>query len=50
MKKLFQLFAVAMIAIGFFAPAQAADLTVNEGTFTDRTIPINIYWLDSPGT
>lgn len=50
MKKLFQLFAVVMFAIGFFAPAQAADLTVNEGTYTDRTIPINIYWLDSPGT
>ena len=50
MKKLFKLFAVVVFSIGFFAPALATELTVNEGTYTDRTIPINIYWLDSPET
>ena len=50
MKRLFQFFALALMSLGVFAPAQAAELTVFDGTDLDRTLPINIYWLDGEGT
>ena len=46
MKKFFLLLAVAFAAFA----AQAAQLTVFEGSATSRTVPINGYWLDSQGT
>ena len=50
MKKFFRLFVVSLMSMGLFAPAQAAELTIYEGTATDRTIPINTYYLESVGT
>ena len=50
MKKFFRLFIVSLMSMGLFTPAQAAELTIYEGTATDRTIPINTYYLESVGT
>lgn len=50
MKKSFKLFAAALMALGMFVPAQAAELTLFDGTATSRTAPINVYWFDDAGT
>lgn len=50
MKNLFGLLIVVLMSMAMFSSAQAADLTVYEGTATDRTIPINTYYLESVGT
>ena len=45
MKKFFRLFIVSLMSMGLFTPAQAAELTIYEGTATDRTIPLTpIIW------
>ena len=50
MKKSFKLFAAALMALGIFAPAQATELTLFDGTYTCRVAPINVYWLEAAGT
>lgn len=49
MKKSFQLFAAALIALVSFMPAQADELTVfGAGTATCEEVPIRGYWYDTP--
>jgi len=50
MTKVFKLMTAALMALALFLPAQAMELTVFDGNVTDRTVPINLYWLDSQGT
>ena len=50
MTNVFKLFVAALMALGMILPAQAAELTLFDGSNSVNTVPINIYWLDSPGT
>ena len=47
MKKGFKLFFAALIALASFVPAQAAELTVFDGTATNECVPIRSYYYDT---
>ena len=51
MKHVFRLIFAAVFSCCMFVPvAQAAQLTVFDGTATQNTVPINVYWLDDDAT
>ena len=50
MKKCFKLLSAALIALASFVPAQAAELTVFEGTSTNTKVPLYGMYMDTPGT
>lgn len=50
MTKISKLFVAALMALGMIVPAQAAEVTLFDGTAGVNTVPINIYWLDAAGT
>lgn len=47
MKKCFKLLSAALIALASFVPAQAAELTVFEGTATNECVPVRSYYYDT---
>ncbi len=50
MTKISKLFVAVLMALGMIVPAQAAEVTLFDGTAGVNTVPINIYWLDAAGT